>query len=246
MAKDKGGDRASGLSEAGARAQQEKPHYRGHRERLRERFLATGGEGMPDYEIMELLLSIAIPRKDVKPLAKTLVDEFGGFAEAISARPEALQRVAGMGDVSVAALKVVRAAALRLARGEIMDEPVINSWDRLIDYCMTAMSREKTEQFRLLFLDRKNRLIGDEVQQRGTVDHTPLYPREVVKRALELGATAIILVHNHPSGDPTPSSGDIEMTRQVQEAASSLGITLHDHVIIGRDGHTSFKSLGLL
>ncbi len=244
--KDKGGDRASGLAEAGAGTQQGKPHYRGHRERLRERFLATGGEGMPDYEIMELLLSIAIPRKDVKPLAKTLVDEFGGFAAAISADWQALQRVAGMGEVSVAALKVVRAAALRLARGEIMDQPVINSWDRLIDYCMTAMSHEKTEQFRLLFLDRKNRLIADEVQQRGTVDHTPLYPREVVKRALELGATAIILVHNHPSGDPTPSHGDIEMTRQVQEAASSLGIVLHDHVIVGRDGHASFKSLGLL
>ncbi len=244
--KDKGGDRASGLAEAGARAKPEIPHYRGHRQRLRERFLATGGEGMPDYEIMELLLSIAIPRKDVKPLAKTLVDEFGGFAAAISAEPRALQRVGGMGEVSAVSLKIVQAAARRLARGEAMEKPVVSSWDRLIDYCMTAMSREKTEQFRLLFLDRKNRLIADEVQQRGTVDHTPLYPREVVKRALELGATAIILVHNHPSGDPTPSRGDIEMTRQVQEAASSLGITLHDHVIIGRDGHASFKSMGLL
>ncbi len=233
-----------GLSEAGAVA--EIPHYRGHRQRLRERFMATGGEGMPDYEVLELLLAVAIPQRDVKPLAKTLIGHFGGLAAVLSADPAALGRLKGMGEVSTVALKVVCEAARRMARAQITDRPMIASWDRLIDYCMTAMGHEPVERFRLLFLDRKNRLIADEEQQRGTVDHTPLYPREVVKRALELGATAIILVHNHPSGDPTPSQGDIDMTRQVQEAAGKLGIAVHDHVIIGREGHASFKSLGLL
>ena len=223
-----------------------KPHYHGHRQRLRERFLATGGEGMPDYELLELVLSIAIPRADIKPLAKSLLQNFGSFAGTVSADAEALKRVRGMGEVSAAALKIVQAAAVRLARGQAMERPVISSWDRLIDYCMAAMAHEKVEQLRILFLDSKNRLIADERQQRGTVDHTPLYPREVVKRALELSATAIILVHNHPSGDPAPSRADIEMTREVQEAAGKLGIALHDHLIIGRDGHASFKSLGLL
>lgn len=223
-----------------------KPHYHGHRQRLRERFMATDGEGMPDYELLELLLAIAIPRSDVKPLAKTLLAEFGSFNGVITAGPEALGRVKGMGDVSVAALKVVRAAALRLARGEIMDRPVVNSWDRLLDYCMAAMGHEKVEQTRVLFLDKRNKLIADERQNRGTVDHTPLYPREIVKRALELGASAIILVHNHPSGDPTPSRADIDMTKEVQDAAAKLGIALHDHLIISREGPASFKSLGLL
>ncbi|MCK5273762.1 MAG: DNA repair protein RadC [Alphaproteobacteria bacterium] len=223
-----------------------KLHYHGHRQRLRERFMATDGEGMPDYELLELVLAIAIPRSDVKPLAKALLAEFGSFNGVITAGPEALGRIKGMGDVSVAALKVVRAAALRLARGEIMERPVVNSWDRLLDYCMAAMGHEKVEQFRILFLDKRNRLIADERQNRGTVDHTPLYPREIVKRALEIGASAIILVHNHPSGDPTPSRADIDMTKEVQDAAAKLGITLHDHLIISREGPASFKSLGLL
>lgn len=223
-----------------------KAHYHGHRQRLRERFMATGGEGMPDYELLELVLSIAIPRADVKPLAKQLLADFKEFPAVIAADAEALRQVRGMGEVSVAALKIVQAAAIRMARGRVMNQPVLNSWDRLIDYCMTAMAHENVEQLRILFLDRRNRLIGDERQQRGTIDHTPLYPREVMKRALALGAAAIIVVHNHPSGDPTPSTADIAMTRELQEAAGKLGIILHDHLIIGRDGHASFKAKGLL
>jgi DNA repair protein RadC len=223
-----------------------KPHYHGHRQRLRERFLATGGEGMPDYELLELVLAIAIPRSDVKPLAKELLARFRNFNGVITADPAALQQVKGMGEVSAAALKVVQAAAVRLAQAEVMDRPVINSWDRLLDYCMAAMGHEKVEQTRVLFLDKRNRLIADERQNKGTVDHTPLYPREVVKRALELGATAIILVHNHPSGDPTPSKADIELTKHVQDAAARLGIALHDHLIVSREGPASFKSLGLI
>jgi len=223
-----------------------KPHYHGHRQRLRERFLATGGEGMPDYELLELVLAIAIPRSDVKPLAKSLLAEFKNFNGVITAEPATLGRVKGMGDVSVAALKVVQAAAVRLARGEIMERPLVSSWDQLLDYCMAAMGHEKVEQTRILFLDKRNRLIADERQNTGTIDHTPLYPREIVKRALEIGATAFILVHNHPSGDATPSHADIEMTKEVQEAAAKLGITLHDHLIISREGPASFRSLGLL
>lgn len=223
-----------------------KPHYHGHRQRLRERFLATGGEAMPDYELLELVLAIAIPRSDVKPLAKALLTEFKNFNGVITAEPAMLGRVKGMGDVSVAALKVVQAAAVRLARGEIMERPLVSSWDQLLDYCMAAMGHEKVEQTRVLFLDKRNRLIADERQNKGTIDHTPLYPREIVKRALEIGATAFILVHNHPSGDATPSHADIEMTKEVQEAAAKLGITLHDHLIISREGPASFKSLGLL
>jgi len=222
------------------------PHYHGHRQRLRERFRATGGDGMPDYELLEMLLALAIPRRDVKPLAKALLARFGSFAGVIAAEPDKLETVTGMGETSVSALKLVRAAAVRLLRQEVMDRDAISSWERLLDYCRAAMAHEPVEQLRLLFLDRKNVLIADEVQQRGTVDHTPLYVREVVKRALELGASALILVHNHPSGDPTPSRGDIDMTRQVKEALEKIGITLHDHVVIGRTGHTSFRATGLL
>jgi DNA repair protein RadC len=237
---------APGNDAAPRKGGKEKPHYHGHRQRLRERFLATGGEGMPDYELLELLLSIAIPQKDVKPLAKALLAGFGSFNAVITAAPDALKGVKGMGEVSATALKVVQAAAVRLAKGEVMERPIINSWDRLLDYCMAAMGHEKVEQTRVLFLDKRNKLIADERQNTGTIDHTPLYPREVVKRALELGATAIILVHNHPSGDASPSRGDIEMTKEVQETAGRLGIVLHDHLIISREGHASFKSLGLL
>ena len=227
-------------------AKSPKPHYAGHRARLRERFLKSGGEALADYELLELLLFQALPRGDTKPLAKELIQKFGSYAEVLSADADALREVPGVGDAVVAALKTVRAAALRLMRDELMDKPVLGSWQALLDYCRAAMAREKTEQFRLLYLNRKNALIADEVQQRGTVDQTAVYPREVVKRALELGATAIIMVHNHPSGDPTPSRGDIDMTSEVKEAAGKLGIVLHDHIVIARGGASSFKSLGLL
>jgi len=248
MAKDGEQGGLPGLTGArpGAGEGKVKAHYHGHRQRLRQRFLADAGDGMPDYELLELVLSIAIPRADVKPLAKMLLDEFRTFQGVITAEPAALRRVKGMGEVSAVALKIVQAAAVRLARGQAMEREVINSWDRLLDYCMAAMAHEKVEQTRILFLDTRNRLIADERQNRGTVNHTPLYPREVVRRALELGATAIILVHNHPSGDPEPSRADIDMTREVQEAAGKLGIVLHDHLVIGRDGHVSFRSQGLL
>lgn len=224
----------------------EKPHYLGHRDRLRERFLATDGDGMPDYEILELLLFQAIPRTDVKPIAKALLNKFGSLGAVLSAPVEKLREVKGIQERSATALKVSRAAGLRIGRQSVMNRDVIGSWDRLLDYCKAAMGYESIEQLRVLFLDRKNVLIADEVQQQGTVDHTPLYPRQVVKRALDLNASAIILVHNHPSGDPTPSRGDIDMTKQVQDAAGRLGITLHDHVVIGKNRHVSFRSEGLL
>ena len=224
----------------------EKPHHLGHRARLRDRFLKGGGDALPDYELMELMLFAAQPRGDVKPLAKRLLAEFGSFARTISATPEALKQVDGVGDAAVVALKTAQAAALRLLAEEAREAPVIASWKKLLDYCRAAMALEKTEQFRLLFLDQKNKIIADEVQQRGTVNHTPVYPREVVKRALELSASAIIMVHNHPSGDPTPSRADIDMTRQVRDAAEKLGIALHDHVIIAGKEHVSLKSLGLV
>ncbi len=222
------------------------PHYLGHRQRLRERLLRTGGESLPDYELLELLLFPAQPRRDVKPLAKTLIDRFGGFAQVISATPEELSKVDSLGEAGIAALKAAQASALRLLSEEAKERPVIGNWQKLLAYCRAAMSYDKNEHFRLLFLDRKNMLIADEVQQRGTVDHTPVYPREVVKRALELGASAIIMVHNHPSGDTTPSRSDIDITKEVAAAAEKLGISLHDHVIIGGKDHASFKSLGLL
>lgn len=227
-------------------AKSPKPHYAGHRARLRERFLKSGGDALADYELLELLLFQALPRGDTKPLAKALIGRFGTYAEVLSADADALREVPGAGDSVVAAIRTVRVAALRLMRDEVMEKPVLGSWQALMDYCRAAMGPEKTEQFRLLFLNRKNMLIGDEVQQRGTVDQTAVYPREVVKRALELGATAIIMVHNHPSGDPTPSQGDIDMTNEVKEAAGKLGIVLHDHIVVARGGASSFKSLGLL
>ena len=224
----------------------DKPHYHGHRERLRQRFMQAGGDALPDYELMELVLCLAIPRGDVKPVAKALLARFGGFANVIAAEPQALQEVKGLGEASIAALKVVQAAAARLARDEVKARSVLGSWDKVLAYLKTAMGRETTEQFRVLFLDAKNGLIADEKQQTGTVNHTPVYPREVVKRALELSASAIILVHNHPSGDPTPSRADIDMTREVADAAAKLDIALHDHVIIARNGHVSLRSEGLI
>lgn len=223
-----------------------KPHYTGHRQRLRERFLKAGPEGLPDYEMLELLLFMAKPRGDVKPLAKALLQQFGSYVGVITAEPEQLYKVTGMGDAAVAALKVARASATRLMRDEVMNQPVLTSWQRLMDYCRAEIGLVKTEQFRVLFLNRKNVLIADEAQGKGTVDHTPVYPREVIKRALELNATAIILVHNHPSGDPTPSRGDIAMTQEVVDAGDALGITVHDHIIVSPKGSNSFKAMGLL
>ena len=225
---------------------EEKPHYHGHRARLRQRLLEKGGESLADYEVLECLLFGAKPRGDVKPLAKALIDRFGSLGAVLAAAPHDLQKVTGMGEASAAALKVAAEAGRRMAREEVIDRPVLSSWDKLLKYCRTALGHEKVERFHLLFLDRKNVLIADEVQQRGTVDHTPVYPREVVKRALELSASALIMVHNHPSGDPTPSRADIAMTQEVKEAAEKLGIAVHDHVIISKSGHNSFRSLGLL
>ncbi len=222
-----------------------KPHYVGHRDRLRQRFRDGGGEALPDYELLELILFRALPRRDTKPLAKALVSKFGSFAEVINAPDERLQEVPGVGPSVITEVKLVRAAALRLIKGEIMRRPVLDSWSAVLGYCRAAMGFEAKEQFRILFLDKRNRIIADEVQQEGTVDHTPVYVREIVKRALELSATAIILVHNHPSGDPAPSRADIEMTRQIVESAKSLGIAVHDHIIVGKDGHASFRGLGL-
>ena len=225
---------------------EEKPHYLGPLERLRARLLKDLGKGFSDYELVEMLLFLAQPRGDVKPLAKSLIKRFGTFANVIAAEPDEIRKVAGAKDASVAALKLVQAAALRMAQTDLIGRPAIGSWKQLLDYCHAAMAREPREHLRVLFLDRKNVLIADEVQASGTIDHTPVYPREVMKRALELGASALILVHNHPSGDPTPSKGDIDMTHEIQDAAERLGITLHDHVIISRKGQASFKNLGLL
>lgn len=231
------------MAEAGA---DEKPHFHGHRARLRARFLESAGSGIPDYEILELILFGVFRNGDTKPLAKTLIAEFGSLAGALAAPAERLAKVPGCGDAVIAALKVTREAGLRMLKADATQRPAVSSWQALLDYCRAALQHEGIEQFRILFLDRKNQVIADEQQQRGTVDHTPVYPREVVKRALELNAAAVILVHNHPSGDPTPSRADIEVTRQVISAASALGIAVHDHLIIGRKGHVSFREQGLL
>lgn len=217
-----------------------------HRRRLRTRFMEGGAQAMPDYEMLELVLFRAIPRQDVKPLARRLLDTFGDFNRVLSAPPHRLLGVHGVGDAVVQELKIVEAAAHRMARARVMNQPVLSSWSALIDYCHTAMAHRETEQFRVLYLDRKNTLIADEEQARGTVDHVPVYPREVVKRALELNASALILVHNHPSGDPTPSEADITMTMQIQDAAQTLGLSLHDHLIIGRERELSFRAKGYL
>jgi DNA repair protein RadC len=233
-------DRVSDIDSAGE-------DYAGHRDRLRTRFLTAGAEALQDYEILEMLLFTALPRRDVKPLAKALLRSFGSLWCVVNAPPDALRKAfPKMTDGTIAALTIVAAAALRMTRQEIMNKPVLSTWQRLLDYCQGVMANEATEQFRLLFLDRKNTLIADEVQQRGTVDHTPVYPREVIKRALELGASAIILVHNHPSGDPTPSRADIDMTKEIVTAAKAMGLMVHDHLVIGKGKHASFKSLGII
>jgi DNA repair protein RadC len=221
-------------------------HQLGHRERLRERFMTGGAGAMPDYELLELVLFAAVQRRDMKPLAKALIAHFGSVADVLAAPRARLLEVDGVGEAVVAQIKIVEAAALRLVRAQMLNKPALSSWAALLDYCTAAMARNLNEEFRVLFLDRKNILIADEVQTRGTIDHTPVYPREIVERALELGASAVILVHNHPSGDPTPSRADIEMTREVSAAAKALKIAVHDHLVIGRSGHASFKALGLL
>lgn len=223
------------------------PSYiRDHRKRLRARFLAGGAEAMPDYEILELVLFRAIPRRDVKPIAHALLTQFGTFNAVVSAPAERLLQVKGVGEAVMSELKIVEAAAHRLARSKVIGRPVVSSWDALVTYCHTTMAHRQTEQFRVLYLDRKNIVIADEAQANGTVDHVPVYPREVVKRALELNASALILVHNHPSGDPTPSEADITMTQQVEAAAEALGLTLHDHLIIGKACELSFRAEGYL
>jgi len=221
-------------------------HFEGHRERLRQRFFKGGADALPDYELLELVLFRVFPRGDTKPLAKALIARFGNFAEVVSAPPEVLREVEGVGERVVQELKLIQAAALRLSQRQMIGRTALASWSAVLDYCHAAMAYENREQFRILFLDRKNVLIADEVQQKGTIDHTPVYPREVIKRALDLSATAIILVHNHPSGDPTPSRADIDMTRHIIEAAEKLNIVVHDHIIIGRKGHASFKALKLI
>jgi DNA repair protein RadC len=223
----------------------EVPDFHGHRGRLRERFHAYKHE-LPDYELLELVLFGALPRRDTKPLAKRLLARFGSFAEVISAPPERLKEIPGIGDAVVTSLKVIEAAAQRLARGQVHRRQVLASWNAVVDYCRSAMAFSDKEEFRILFLDKRNQLIKDEVQQTGTVDHTPVYPREVIKRALELSATALILVHNHPSGDPSPSRADIQMTQAIIDIAKPLGIAVHDHIIVGRDGHASLKGLKLI
>ena len=235
------GHNRAGFAESGAAL----PHYYGHRQRLRERMMAAGPDSLPDYELLEMLLFAAYRRGDVKPLAKSLLAQFGGFGEVMSAAPDALA-AAGLNLSGITALKSVREAALRLMRVELQERPVLNSWDKLIDYCSAQVVHNKIEEFHILFLDRKNVLIKHERQQRGTIDHTPVYPREVVKRALELNASALILVHNHPSGDPTPSKADIAVIQDIKKAAASLGVVLHDHVIIGGKHHVSLRDLGLI
>lgn len=222
------------------------PHYLGHRERLRARFLEHGAASLQDHELLELVLFTAIPRRDVKPLAKDLLREFGNLWAVLTAAPDRLRRVFRFSDATIAAITIIGAAALRMTRSQMLNRPVLSSWQTLLDYCQGAMATEAVEQFRLLFLDRKNVLIAEEIHQRGTIDHTPAYPREVVRRALELNAAALVLVHNHPSGDPTPSRDDISMTREIRNAAATMGITIHDHLIIARGGVASFKALGLL
>jgi DNA repair protein RadC len=224
----------------------EKPHYHGHRTRLRERFRTAGPDALSDYELLEMVLFRALPRGDVKPLAKSLIAKFGSFAEAIHAPDARLREVDGLGEATITEIKLVAATASRIAKGQLKQRTLLSSWNDVIGYCRTTMAFADKEQFRILFLDKRNQLISDEVQQTGTVDHTPVYPREVIKRALELSSTAVILVHNHPSGDPTPSQADIQMTKAIIDIAKPLGISVHDHIIVGRGGHASLKGLKLI
>jgi DNA repair protein RadC len=218
----------------------------GHRARLRARFLTAGGDALADHELIEMVLFMALARRDTKPIARALISRFGSYAGAISATVPELLAVEGLGEAGVAALKLVKTAAARLAKAEVLYRPILSNWERLLEYLTAILAREKIEQFRILFLDNRNRLLADEPQAKGTVNHTPVYPREVVKRALELHATAIILVHNHPSGDPSPSEDDIAMTKEIKRAAAALSVVLHDHIIVGNGQWLSFRKAGLL
>ncbi len=222
------------------------PHYLGHRERLRERFRKGGTDALAEYELLELILFRAMPRRDVKPLAKALIARFGSFAATVSARPERLREIEGLGDAAIVELKIVEAAARRLAKSSIENRPSLSSFSAVVDYCRTTMAFLDHEEFRVLFLDKKNHLIADEVQGIGTVDHAPVYPREIMRRALELSASAIILVHNHPSGDPQPSAEDIHLTHQIIAVGKPLKVAVHDHLIIGKHGHVSLKGLRMI
>ena len=222
------------------------PHFYGHRDRLKKRLVTAGIDAVADYELLEMVLFSALPRRDTKPLAKALLAKFGSFTDVVAAPPARLKEVKGVGDGVIAALKIIHAAAGRFARGEVNRREPLSSWSAVLDYCRTAQAFADIEQFRILFLDKRNQLIADEVQQKGTVDHTPVYPREVIKRALELSATAVVLVHNHPSGDPTPSRADVQMTQAIVDIAKPLGIAVHDHIIVGKDGHASLKGLKLI
>jgi len=222
------------------------PHFHGHRQRLRDRFMEAGGGALADYELLELVLFRAIVRRDVKPLAKALIARFGSFAEVAAAAPDRLREIEGLSEAAICEIKLMEAAARRLARATIEKRAVLGSFSDVIDYCRTLMAYAQREEFHVLFLDKRNALIADELQAVGTVDHTPVYPREVVRRALELSACAIILAHNHPSGDPTPSSADIRMTREIVAIAQPFGIVVHDHLIVGREGHSSLKGLKMI
>jgi len=236
------------MSDGAPRSDQDRgeDHRSGHRQRLRDRFLRAGREGLQDYELLELVLFRSIPQRDVKPLAKDLLQQFGSFAEVIGASFQRLTQIRGLGEQTALDLKIIEAAGRELAKGAIPKREILSSWTAVIEYCRASMAYSEVEIFRILFLDKRNGLITDEIQQSGTVDHTPVYPREVVRRALELNASALILVHNHPSGDPTPSQADIKMTREIADIAKPLGVILHDHIIVGRNGHASLKGLGLL
>ena len=229
-----------------AEPEKETPHHTGHRARLRDRFLENGPGAIADYELLEMILGFGIPRRDVKPLAKQLIHEFGGFSGVLSAKVEELKEVKGLGETAIAAIKATYAGALRMGMDKITDKPVLSSWESVLDFCQTSMGYHKIEQFQLLFLDKKNRLIANEIQQQGTVDHTPAYPREIVKRALNLGASALILVHNHPSGDPKPSQADKDITKVIVNAAQSVGVSVHDHLIIAKGKYFSFRAEGLM
>jgi DNA repair protein RadC len=224
----------------------EPPHYHGHRERLRARFRGAGADALSDYELLEMVLFRAIQRRDVKPLAKSMIGKFGSFAEVVHAPEPRLREISGLGEAAITEIKLIAAAASRVAKGQLKARTMLSSWGSVITYCRTAMAFAAKEQFRVLFLDKRNQLISDELQQVGTVDHTPVYPREVIKRALELSATAIVLVHNHPSGDPTPSQADVQMTKAIIDIATPLGIAVHDHIIVGKNGHASMRGLKLI
>ena len=230
----------------GAKPERDEPHFHGHRERLRAKFRDAGERALADYELLELILFRPLPRRDTKPVAKALIARFGSFAEVLAAPERLLKEVEGVGQSVVTEIKLVEAAAQRMTAGKVKGRPVLGSWSGVLDYCRATMAFADKEQFRILFLDKRNALIADELQQSGTVDHTPVYPREVVKRALELSASALILVHNHPSGDPTPSRADIDMTRKIVEIAKPLGVAVHDHVIVGKEGHASLRGLKLI